>query len=318
MAIDFEKLRRKWSPSENASWGYVPDAMNYRYAGYDNVDPLRNKLRNFKLSQQAKFNNADVPAVYDADFAKSQKALYTPFEIAMDTVGDAAFDAGAEKILGGTKGAKSAGGAAKAAKGAGGVKGFWSNSVKPNFGYSLKDGAKVFGKNLGGWTGAGTIIPGIMQGAQAIGSLGELDDLNKSTEDLINDIIVSANNNPLVNSYLTSDQKSLLRQAKTGKLEDELSMSLGDFMPDDLTDLLDIGKGALSGVLGGIPGMIVGGVGGAVNSGLDNAIDERSASTAELEALLYALQDAEMQYQSMKRPNFTGLGIQQRYQDMYR
>jgi hypothetical protein len=283
----------------------MPVDRNFRYLRGDNfLTDIPNPYPPYAYDpKQGTYSLKNAPAVVRDT---------SPASLPISLAGDAAFDAGAEKILGGTKGAK------KAAKGAGGIKGFWSNSVKPNFGYSLKDGAKLFGKNLGGWTGAGTIAPAIMQGAQAIGSLGELDKLNKSTEDLINDIIVSANSNPLVNSYLTADQKSLLRQAKTGKLEDELSMSLGDFMPDDLTDLLDIGKGALTGVLGGIPGMIVGGIGGAVNSGLNNAIDERSASTAELEALLYALQDAEMQYQSMKRPNFTGLGIQQRYQDMYR
>jgi hypothetical protein len=33
--------------------------------------------------------------------------------------------------------------------------------------------------------------------------------------------------------------------------------------------------------------------------------------------LLQALEDANMQYQSMKRPNLPGLGLQSRYYNMY-
>lgn len=271
------------------------------YKGAGNKTPFTETLRNSTLAAKTKLSGAQVPAVYDPDFANQQRMLY-------ENLGDAAFDAGIDKLAG----AGGAAGAANSAVKGGGLKGFYANKVKPNFGWDKWKGAKVFGKNIGK---AANIGSGIMYGAQALGNLDALDKQNQSTEDLIADLIVSSGNNPILNSYLTSDQKSLLRKAKKGDLDPE--MSLGDFIPNDAGDLLDIGKGVLMGLPGGIPGMIIGGVGSAVNSGLEGAAQEQAQQNAELEALLMALQDAEMQYQSMKRPNFTGLGIQQRYQNMY-
>ena len=274
-----------------------PNSNYSRYAMYG-VDDWGNPVFDPRASM------SKSPNIYD-----TVSGFKTPAGIA----GDAAVDAGVEKILsGGAKtGAKTTAGA-----GTGGLKGLWSKSVKPNFGWSKSKGLKAFGKNLGGWTGAGTIIPGIMAGAQALGNVNALEDANRSTEDLLGDIMASANSNPIVNSYLSTDQRSLLRDIKNGKFDPE-EFSLDTIIPDDLGGLLDIGKGALTGIAGGVPGMIVGGIGGAVNSGLEDAISKANSSQAELEALLMALQDAEAQYQTMKRPNFTGLGIQQRYQNMY-
>ena len=190
----------------------------------------------------------------------------------------------------------------------GGLGGWFKN----NFGYSKGSGIKAFGQNLGK---AGNVAGGLLYGTQALKGMSDLNKQNKTTDDLINDIIISYGNNPIANSYLTSDQKSLLRKAKRGDLKTDITP--GDFIPDDIGDFLDIGKGVLFGIPGGIPGMIIGGVGSAVNSGLTDANNSQVQQNAELEALLASLEDAEMQYQSMKRPNFTGLGIQQRYQDMY-
>jgi hypothetical protein len=201
-------------------------------------------------------------------------------------------------------------------KGLNSLKNWWRANVTPNFGWNKDTGLKMFGKDLGGWTGAGTLGVGAIQGAQALGTLNQLEDAGKSTEELLNDIVISANSNPIVNSYLTSDQKSLLRKAKKGDISTG-ETSLGDLVPNDLNDVLNIGKGVLMGIPGGVPGMIVGGVGSALNSGLEGNLQDTNLQNAELEALLQALEDAEMQYQSMRRPNFTGLGIQQRYQNMY-
>lgn len=193
------------------------------------------------------------------------------------------------------------------------IKSFWSNSVKPNFGWNLKDGAKVFGKNIGK---AANIGSGIMYGVQALGNMNALNKSRDSADDLIDQILISANNNPIANSYLTSEQKSMLNKARRGDLDTETSID--DFIPDDLLgNIGDIGLGVLMGLPGGLPGMIIGGAGSAINAGLEDSMQEQQSQVAELEALLQALQDAELQYQSMKRPNFTGLGIQQRYQNMY-
>ena len=283
------------NPNDYTYMDYIPQQA-YRYAGYDNKTPFTETMRNKFLSTKSKLSNSQVPAVYDSNFADAQKSLYG------NLAGDAAMDATFDKMLGN----------APVSPKSGGLKGLFTN----NFGWSKGKGLKMFGKNLGGWTGAGTIVPGIMAGAQAIGNINALEDANKSTEDLLGDIMASANSNPIVNSYLSTDQRSLLRDIKNGKFDPE-EIGLDTFIPDDFGSLLDIGKGALTGIAGGVPGMIVGGIGGAVNSGLEDAISKAGSSQAELESLLFALQDAEAQYQAMKRPNFTGLGIQQRYQDMY-
>lgn len=181
------------------------------------------------------------------------------------------------------------------------------------FGWNLKDGAKVFGKNIGK---AANIGSGIMYGAQALGNMNALNESRDSADDLIDQILISANNNPIANSYLTSEQKAMLNKARRGDLDTETSID--DFIPDDLLgNIGDIGLGVLMGLPGGLPGMIIGGAGSAINAGLEDSMQEQQSQVAELEALLQALQDAELQYQSMKRPNFTGLGIQQRYQNMY-
>lgn len=193
------------------------------------------------------------------------------------------------------------------------LKGFYTSKIKPNFGWSKGSGIKAFGKNIGKW---GNIAGGAIQGIEALGNLQDLNESQSTTDDLIGDILNSANSNPLISSYLTPDQLSLLRQVKRGDLEPETEFE--DFLPDDMSDFGDILKDAGLGLaIGGIPGALIGGIGGAVNSGLSGATEDQAQQNAELEMLLQALEDANMQYQSMKRPNLPALGIQSRYQNMY-
>jgi hypothetical protein len=132
----------------------------------------------------------------------------------------------------------------------------------------------------------------------------------------MSDIRVSAMGNPLLSSYLTSDQLDLLRQIKSGTYDD--NAGLDNFAEGAMSGLGDaILPTLIGGVTGGIPGAIIAGVGSLANSGIDNLSETSGENTSELQALYQALQDAEMQYKSMKRPNFTGLGIQQQYQNMY-
>lgn len=173
-------------------------------------------------------------------------------------------------------------------------------------------GLSIGGKNMGNAARLGT---GIYQGLNALGGLSEMSDLNEDADSLTSKILTSAAGNPLINSYLTSDDLTLLGKLQRGSYD--ASADLGD-ATSNLGNLLSgAGTGALMGLAGGVPGAIIGGIGGLINSGIDNMNAETSNNTARLEALYQNLLNAEQQYRSMRRPNFTGLGIQQQYQNMY-
>lgn len=173
-------------------------------------------------------------------------------------------------------------------------------------------GLSIGGKNIGKAVPWGV---GIYQGLDALGGLSEMSDLNANADTLTSKILTSAAGNPLISSYLTSDDLSLLGKLQRGSYD--ASADLGD-ATSNLGNLLSgAGTGALMGLAGGVPGAIVGGIGGLINSGIDNMNAETTNNTARLEALYQNLLNAEQQYKSMRRPNFNGLGIQQRYQNMY-
>ena len=172
------------------------------------------------------------------------------------------------------------------------------------------------GLNLGGyqlgklWTG-GQALYNIAKGAKNI------DNLNKASQqgaDLKADLLATAASTPNVSSYLTADEQKMLNQLKRGNYYE------GDWG----SDLSDYGgvfsggiKGALAGLPGGVPGMILGGLGGAVNGGLSSATKKKEIQNSKLDALYNTLNYARNDYNSMKRPNFSGLGLQQRYRNAY-
>lgn len=187
----------------------------------------------------------------------------------------------------------------------------WSKAGKVNIPKG-KTGLNIGKFNVGKWSNIANLA---MQGIDAIGGLSEMSDLNADADSLTNSILASASGNPLLSSFLTSDDLALLGKLQRGTYD--ATADLGD-ATSNLGNLLSgAASGAMSGALGGLPGIIIGGVGGLVNSGIDNMNASTSNETARLQALYQNLLDAERQYKSMKRPNFTGLGIQQRYQDMY-
>lgn len=195
-----------------------------------------------------------------------------------------------------------------------GGKGSLSSLTNPdNYAWNKGSGIQAFGKNLG--KGA-NIIGGIVQGANALQGLGDYNSAESANEDLINDIEVSALGNPLLSSYLTSDQLNLLGDVRQGRYDSgadfgDFSEGMGQGLPQAIPSAI------LGFATGGIPGAIIGGVGSLLNSGINGMNEVAVQNSAELQALYQALQDAEMQYKSMRRPNFTGLGIQQQYQNMY-
>ena len=223
--------------------------------------------------------------------------------------------------------ANTAGATADAAKGAG-ISGMFKNlktSIGNNFGYSLTGnpktkyqigtpkgaGVTAFGLPIGKYA---TIANGVMGGVDALSGISKNGDITSSLGDLEDDILVSAANNPIISSYLTGDQLSLLNKLKSGNYDDE--SSFGDYFSN--VNIGDALQNAVSGaMLGGIPGAIVGAVSGLANGAIDRTNEDLQGQESELLALLQAVNDAESQYKAMKRPNFTGLGIQQQYQNMY-
>lgn len=205
-------------------------------------------------------------------------------------------------------------------------------SFNNNFGYSFRSpdstgwgsnlttgtakgpGVTAFGKPIGTYANVGNAI---MQGVNAAQGISDYSKGQSDIDSLVNDIKVSAMGNPLLNSYLTSDQLSLLNKLQRGTYDTGADMD--DFMSGLASDgLTGAVQGAMSGAIGGLPGMAIGAIGGLVNGGIGGLSNANDQTEAELQALLTALQNAEMQYKSMQRPNFTGLDIQQQYKDMYR
>lgn len=181
-----------------------------------------------------------------------------------------------------------------------------------NITYDKGTGISVAGKNLGKYVPWGV---GIYNG---IGTLQNVDNMSDGIADsnaYITDILQSASANPIASSYLTSDQQMLLNKIRNGSYDN--TVDLADTTSNLGNILMGAGKGALVGIGGGAPGTIVGAISGALKAGSENASNAQAVKNAELAGLYQALSDAEAQYRSMKRPNFTGLGIQQRYENMY-
>lgn len=192
--------------------------------------------------------------------------------------------------------------------------GMFNTFTNPNnYSWSKSGGLSALGKNVGKW---GTVAGGAMYGLDALQGLKAYQDTVSDNEDLETKIRLAAMGNPIHSSFLTAEQRNLL-----GDIQNNAYNSGADsnaFAEGAVGGVGDAILPALLGfAVGGVPGALVGGIGSLANSGIDNLSESSAQNTAELQALYQALQDADAQYRSMKRPNFTGLGIQQRYQDMY-
>lgn len=178
-------------------------------------------------------------------------------------------------------------------------------------GWNPKTGMSLLGGNIGN----------LYTGGKALGDtfsyLNSANQMSKSDQegkDIQSEILASAASNPLASQYLTNDEIRMLNQIKRGSYSAE-GTNVGDAM-----GALGMGalKGGLSGlVMGGGLGGALGAIGGAANASIKSRQNARENSNAKLEALLQSLNDASAQYKSMRRPNFTGLGIQSRFQDFY-
>lgn len=201
----------------------------------------------------------------------------------------------------------------KAKSGASAKAGQAGSYLKNNFGWNKGSGVTAFGKNVGK---AVPWIQGGLGAIQAAQGFSRLSDAQQDTGDATSGILRSAASNPLHGSFLSSDQMSLLNQLRRGNYEN--TSDFGDVLGGVGSGLGDTAMQTLMGFgMGGIPGAVVGGASGLINSGIQGATQGQQGKTAELEGLYQALMDAESQYRSMRRPNFTGLGIQRQYQNMY-
>ncbi len=180
------------------------------------------------------------------------------------------------------------------------------NDFKANTTWTKGSGLQYKNHNIGKWSNIGQ---GVYQGVSALNNLGDLGDLREDTDTLENDIIRSAMSNPLVSSYLTSDQEALLNKLRNGTYSGDADG--GDFFDGVFSGLGNIATGVLMGAPGGVPGMIIGGLGSAINSGIQGMQQGQTETNAQLQGLYSALNQAEQQYRAMRRPNVTGLGLRQ-------
>lgn len=158
---------------------------------------------------------------------------------------------------------------------------------------------------------------GIGQGISAFQGLSNNGELESNKDDLVNDILRSAMSNPMANSYLTSEQETLLNNLKNGRDWGD-SSGLDGFGSGVTNSLGSAAMSALSGgALGGIPGAIIGGIGGLISGGLEGMGRAKERDLATLEALYSTLYNAEQQYRAMKRPNINGLDLRSPYREMW-
>ena len=179
-------------------------------------------------------------------------------------------------------------------------------------GWNAKNGISALGGNVGNlYTGG----KGLVDTFSYLDSANKMSKARQEGSDIKSEILASAASNPLASQYLTQDEVRMLNQIKRGSYSPEGT--------DPFSDMGAVGMGALKGgltglIAGGVPGAIVGALGSGANAGIQSRRNAQNSSNARLEALLQSLNDASAQYKSMRRPNFTGLGIQSRFQDFYR
>ena len=154
----------------------------------------------------------------------------------------------------------------------------------------IQYGNSNFGKTLNTMNLAG-------QAMSAAEGLSNLSKTTSSTDDIVSDIIVAAQNSPTLAYDLTPDQLQLLRQLQRGTYDTDASLS-------DVNASGAIGnaiKGAMMGIGGGRYGMLIGGLGGLVNSGIGDMQSGAARRNSELEALYAALVEAQRNHNSVLR-----------------
>lgn len=190
-----------------------------------------------------------------------------------------------------------------------------SNGLKDWFGQHIGSGKTLLGGNLN-WNAmkqipsnirntnlfeggpklghVGAAGMGLYQGFNAAKGLTENAQTEADYNNLINDIKASAYANPMAAQYLTSDQRKLMRQARSGSLG---ANNFGGAMQGVAQG---IPKALLSSLLGGLVGggwgALAGGAGSLINSGIQGYGNNMRQQTDKLNGLYDALQNAELSY----------------------
>lgn len=151
------------------------------------------------------------------------------------------------------------------------------------------------------------------QGYDLYKNINKISDAADDNKTLKAKILSTAAANPMNSSYLSTDNMRMLRQLRNGTYDAD-GVKAKNVISNGLSGAL---KGVLTGAAGGIPGMVVGGVGGAVNGGLSAKSTTDESNNQKLEALLAELEDAQTQYNQMKRPNYNQMGLQSRYTNQW-
>ena len=151
------------------------------------------------------------------------------------------------------------------------------------------------------------------QGYNLYNNIDSISDAAKDEKTLKAKVLSTAAANPMNSSYLSTDNMRMLRQLRNGTYDAD-GVNTKDVISRGLGGAL---KGVLTGAAGGIPGMVIGGVGGAVNGGLSAKSNADKLNNQKLEALLTELEDAQTQYNQMKRPNYNQMGLQSRYTNQW-
>ena len=157
----------------------------------------------------------------------------------------------------------------------------------------------------------------LMQGGQALSGFYNNSQQSGNLDDLMSDIQASAYSNPLVDSYLTADQRRTLRDIQKDRFDDP---SASDAINGAIKGVPKALLSAVGGYLtGGIPGAAIQGIGTLINSGIQGYGSAIQDKDAELQALYEALSSAEQDYNSMRRPaNLRGSGLSSRaYNSLY-
>ena len=192
---------------------------------------------------------------------------------------------------------------------------FVNNNWSAKGGLNLKNVPGIGNVNVGKYA---PWIQGIVSTGQAIGGISDYNKSKSDYDDLTGSVLREANSNPLANYYLTNSQQSDLRKLQRGG-DSGGKADFDDFLNGMGSGLGDAIMPTLLGLAtGGVPGAVVGGIGSLVNSGIGGMNDRVAQDTADLEALYQTLADAKSQYSSMKRIPMQGLGLQQKYVDMYK
>lgn len=151
---------------------------------------------------------------------------------------------------------------------------------------------------------------GISQGINAAQSASNFSDATRNTQDLINDILNSANGNSSLRYDLSSEQLNTLRKLRNGTYDKTGDVSSDDFMGIAGNVLKDAGIGALT---GGKWGALINGAGTLFSSVKNAQTNAQSQIDSELQDLYQALLDSEMRDKQMRKDAYMNRYAQSLY-----